>query len=149
MVPVYEQGIGRMPKTTFAPPDLSQEGVIIAGLAQSVKMPPLTSMWAPVTKLDKSEARNSTTLATSSAVPIRRSGVDSIMAASRSGGNWAGMAVSITPGQTVLTRMPYGPPRLAIDLVRQEMAAWEAAESAPATTPPTCPPIEPMLMIRP
>ena len=89
--------------------------------------PPLTSIDVPVMKLAPSDARKTTTPATSSGVPRRLSGVAAIISANLSGGNAAGMAVSMTPGLMQLTRMPYGAACLASDFVRQMTPALAAA----------------------
>jgi len=72
--------------------------------------PPLTCTVSPVRKPASCVARNATTAAISSAFPIRRRTLRSIMAFSASGLLFArSICVSTMPGATATTRMPRGP----------------------------------------
>src|ERR1700683_548117 len=72
--------------------------------------PPSTGMLAPVIQRAASEARNATTSATSSGLPIRfRACIPSATLRPASVFVKLDISVSITPGATALTRMPRGP----------------------------------------
>jgi hypothetical protein len=73
--------------------------------AAPVTKPPSMTNSEPVMKLDSSEARNSASRATSSALPARCIGV-SWVNASTSSGRPCRNGVSIAPGRMTLTRMP-------------------------------------------
>src|SRR6266852_250077 len=80
------------------------------GLAAQSFEPPSTAMTSPVIQRDASEARNSTTEATSSGWPMRLSDCIPITVARPASVLVKfDMSVSITPGATGLTRMPRGP----------------------------------------
>src|SRR5690606_30271428 len=81
-------------------------------------LPPATSMVIPVTNDDRSEARNSAALATSSGSPMRPSGMLSTICFSASGGMAAVIAVRIGPGWMALTRIRNRASSLADALVR-------------------------------
>ena len=75
------------------------------------------------------------TVAHSAAVPTRPSGIIFTKFCIISGvekTSWKG--VSMTPGETALTRMPLGASSLASDLVKAVSAALDAAYSAGART---------------
>ena len=87
-----------------------------------------TISW-PVTKLEPSLAKNRATLATSSAVPVRRKGVIKRHLRANSGSGSIGLChrgVWIRPGQMQFTLMPFGPNVFAIRRVRPTIPAFAA-----------------------
>ena len=72
---------------------------------------------AEVIKDAESDARKTTVAATSSHLPIRHIGVDSISSAMVSSDKTEFISVSITPGSTQLTVIPDGPSSLASAIV--------------------------------
>src|SRR5438552_2898055 len=100
--------------------------------------PPSTNRVCPVTKRAASDARNRTTSATSSGMPIRLSGVLSIVACTRSG-CWSMYSfvsgVSMMPGPTALTVTPRGPHSMARLLTRPDRPAFVAVYAARRSMP--------------
>src|SRR4029077_10649083 len=90
--------------------------------------PPSTGMLAPVIHRAASDARNATTSATSSGLPIRFSAcIPSVMSRPASVFVKLDMSVSITPGATAFTRMPFGPRMAAQFLTKVSSAPLVAA----------------------
>src|ERR1700721_1445574 len=81
--------------------------------------PPSTGMLAPVIQRAASDARNATTSATSSGLPIRfRACIPSATRRPPAVLVKLDMSVSITPGATAFTRIPWGPRMAAQFLTR-------------------------------
>src|SRR5712691_1486580 len=87
--------------------------------------PPSTGILAPVIQRAASDARNATTSATSSGLPIRFNACIS-SATSRPASVFVkfDISVSITPGATAFTRMPCGPRIAAQFLTRSQVLLW-------------------------
>ena len=77
-----------------------------AGGVPADQVPPLTRSHWPVTKAERSEAKNRTAPATSSGVPMRRRAVRAMTPGLSSSG---ARPLSVKPGETTLTRTPRGP----------------------------------------
>src|SRR3954467_8781458 len=97
-------------------------------------------MTAPVTKLERGDARNRTTSAISSGVPTRPSGAGALVTCSTSSGTIASrVSVRTAPAQTALTRTPDGPHSTAHDRVIDSSAAlvplYAAATGMPIRAP--------------
>src|SRR6202161_4343349 len=85
--------------------------------------PPSTGMLAPVIQRALSDAKNATTSATSSGLPIRFSAcIPRVTSRPASVLAKFDMSVSITPGATALTRMPCGP-RMAAQFLTKVSSA--------------------------
>ena len=84
--------------------------------------PPFTSTCAPWTNSDASDASQTTTAATSSGVPARPSGVFPMVRSRTSAGQAAIIGVSMIPGLTQLTRIPWCPANRATDFVSADHA---------------------------
>src|SRR5882672_8621297 len=81
--------------------------------------PPSTGILAPVIQRAASDARNATTSATSSGLPIRFNAcIPSVTSRPASLFAKFDMSVSITPGATAFTRIPWGPRMAAQFLTR-------------------------------
>src|SRR5713101_573887 len=90
--------------------------------------PPSTGMLAPVIQRALSEAKNATTSATSSGLPIRFSAwIPRVATRPASVFVKFEMSVSITPGATALTRIPPGPRMAAQFLTRVSNAPFVEA----------------------
>src|SRR6266446_646064 len=90
--------------------------------------PPSTGILAPVIQRALSEAKNATTSATSSGLPIRFSAcIPRVASRPASVLVKVDMSVSITPGATAFTRIPRGPRIAAQFLTRVSIAPLVAA----------------------
>ncbi len=79
-----------------------------------------------MTKLASSETRKSATAAISSGVPVRPSGVRSVVIWRRNGGMSAVIGVSMKPGAIAFTRMFPEPASIATDFVKPMIPALAA-----------------------
>src|ERR1700690_54834 len=79
--------------------------VLYRDFRQTCAVPPSTNSSMPVTKLESSEARNTATLAISSALPMRPIGMLATIWAMACFGSGAKIGVSIVPGLITLARI--------------------------------------------
>ena len=89
-------------------------------------IPPQTRRACPVTYAERSEPKNTATLATSSGVPPRRNGICSAHFFFTSSDNTHVISVMINPGQIAFARTFLEPNSLAIDLAKPIIPALEA-----------------------
>src|SRR5215208_5116349 len=100
-------------------------------------MPPSADSVSPVIALDASDARNSTTLATSLGSVSRRVGITPVTDSSTPGLARFSRHISVctTPGATALARMPTGPYSIAqarvIPSTADLLAAYAARRGVP------------------
>src|SRR3984957_10009730 len=78
---------------------------LYSNFCQTCAVPPSTNNSMPVTKLESSEARNTATLAISSALPMRPIGILATIWAMACFGSGAKIGVSIVPGLMTLARI--------------------------------------------